>query len=267
MKKLLTLSLLLAFMFAGCKKDKGDPPVLPPETSMVIDFSNFDGAKKSAELPSFKGTENSSWEFAAIAAGTWKLIMAGTLLVPVTTFQLVIDQQPEYVSDKTWQWSYSTTIAQVQYKARLTGQIGDANVIWKMYVTKEGAGGFTDFLWFEGTSAFDGKSGKWTLNMSNANPVPVLEIDWAVTGNNLGSIAYTYVKNDDFKTSYIRYELKETTPLNAFFTIHYWNGAKFSDVNVEWSTTTHAGRVKSIDYLVDDQWHCWDANRVNTTCN
>lgn len=267
MKKLITLSLLLAILFAGCKKDKGDPPVLPPEASMLIDFSNFDIGKKSAEMPAFKGTENSSWEFAAIAAGTWKLIMAGTLLVPVKSFQLVIDQQPEYVSEKTWQWTYSPTIAQVSYKARLTGQIGDANVIWKMYVTKEGTGGFTDFLWFEGTSAFDGKSGKWTLYQSSANPVAFLEIDWTVTGNNLGTITYTYVKNDEFKTSYIKYELKETTPLNAFFTIHYWNGARFSDVNVEWSTTTHTGRVKSLQYLGDELWHCWNAYRVNEPCN
>jgi hypothetical protein len=44
MKKLLSLSLLLLIIFAGCKKDQGDPPLLPPAESMLIDFSNFTAA-------------------------------------------------------------------------------------------------------------------------------------------------------------------------------------------------------------------------------
>ncbi|HLN56358.1 MAG TPA: hypothetical protein VK207_10210 [Bacteroidales bacterium] len=265
MKKLMTLCLITIFLFAGCKKDKGDPPVLPPEESMIIDFSNFDTQKKSADFSGFKGTENSSWEFSAISAATWKLIVFGTLAVPVTSFQMVIDQTPEYVSGKTWQWSYTATIAQATYKARLTGQIMDSEVQWKMYITKDGTGGFNDFLWFEGTSAFDGKSGSWTLYNSNVNNVAILKIDWEKPAADQGKIKYTYVKNDPFKDSFIEYGLK-TTSLNAYYTIHYWNGAKFSDVNIEWSTKTHNGRIKSLDYLGDDQWHCWDANRVNVQC-
>ena len=51
MKRLLLITLIIslpAFYFIGCKKDKGDPPVLPPYESMVIDFSNFTSKKKSA---------------------------------------------------------------------------------------------------------------------------------------------------------------------------------------------------------------------------
>ena len=265
MKRLITLScLIMLVLITGCKKDKGDPPVLPPEESMIIDFSNFEGGK-SADLTGIKGTENSSWEFAAVAAIWWKSVIVATVAVPVTAFQMVIDQNAEYVSEKTWQWSYTATIAQATYKARLTGHLLDSDVEWKMYITKEGTGGFTDFLWFEGTSAFDGKSGTWTLYLSNTNPIPVLEINWEKPADNQGSIKYTYVKNDAFKNSYIQYGLTANT-LNAYFTIHYWKDVKFSDVNIEWNTTVHNGRVKSIDYLGDDQWHCWDANKVNVNC-
>lgn len=265
MKKLITLSLIIIALFAGCKKDKGDPPILPPEESMIIDFSNFETQKKSAEF-SVKGIENSSWEYAAEAAGIWKLIIVGTLIVPTTSFQMVIDQTPEYVSEKTWQWSYNATIANATYKARLTGQIMDTDVKWKMYITKDGNGGFTDFLWFEGTSAFDGKSGSWTLYHSNANPVAIINIDWEKSGTDQGKIRYTYVKTDTFKDSYIEYGRTSNT-LNAYFTIHYWDKEKekSSDVFVEWSTTAHNGRVKSPHYL-DGQWYCFDANRVNVTC-
>jgi hypothetical protein len=104
MKKII-FPLLVLFVtigiFYGCKKDKGDPPVLPPAESMTIDFSNFASNKKSVEqLPSAKGTENSNWEYAATVAGVWKLIINLTLAVPVTAFRDAVNQTPEYLSEK-----------------------------------------------------------------------------------------------------------------------------------------------------------------------
>ena len=263
---LLIVSILSISIFSGCKKDKGDPPVLPPSESMTIDFSNFTSAKKSADqLPVAKGTENSNWGYAATAAGVWKLIINITLAVPVVTFEAAAIQEPEYLSDKTWQWSYTATYLNVAYKARLTGQIRSNDVYWKMYITREGTGGFDEFLWFEGTSLSDGSGGQWILNQEPAAPVEFIQIDWAKTSSTVGNIKYTYLKNDSFKNSYIEYGLTNN-PLNAFYNIHYYNNVKFSDVNIEWNTTTHNGRVKSPDYLGDENWYCWDSNRINTVC-
>src|SRR5450759_5440518 len=93
MKKILSLVLILILstgFFTSCKKDKGEPPVLPPQESMTIDFSNFATQKKSADLISDqKGTENSNWEFAATVAGVWNLLITTTLAVPVTSFKPV----------------------------------------------------------------------------------------------------------------------------------------------------------------------------------
>lgn len=254
---------MIIMSLTGCKKDKGDPPILPPVESMLIDFSNFEAARKSSSYE-IKGTQNSSWEFSAIAAGTWRVIVTGTLLVPTTAFQMAIDQTPENIADKTWQWSFSSTIAQIQYEARLTGKITGNNVEWKMYISQGSA--YTDFLWFEGTSAIDGKSGSWTLYHSYENPVAVIQIDWEKPADNQGKIKYTYIKDDPFKDSYIEYGLTSNT-LNAYYTIHTWNGVKFVDVSIEWNKTTRNGRVKSLDYLGDENWHCWDSNRVNTECS
>jgi hypothetical protein len=264
MKKiLLSVCLILLVAVSGCKKDKGNPPELPPAGTMIIDFTNFDYQGKGMEAFAAKGTDNSAWEFAAIAAGTFKIILGTTLAIPVYSFQLAIDQTPQYVSDKTWQWVYNATIANESYQAKLVGQIGSSEVTWKMYITKQNS--FTDFLWFEGTSALDGNSGQWTLYHSNATPVAVLQIDWIKSGDALSSVKYTYVKEQDsFKTSYIEYGFK-SGPLNAYYTIHYYNGNKFSDVNVEWNTTTHNGRIRCTEYI-DGQWYCWDANRANTNC-
>jgi hypothetical protein len=269
MKKLLSLSLVLILVsgfFAGCKKDKGNPPVLPPAESMTIDFSNFDTQKKSLEVVAGqKGTENSNFVFAASVAVIWKLIITSAVAVPVASFKLAVDQTPVYLSKNNWQWSYNVTVAGASYKARLTGQTGSSDVTWKMYVTKDGTGGFTDFLWFQGTSKLDGSGGQWTLNESSTAPNAILQIDWTKTGASVGKVKYTYVKSGPLSSGYIEYGLT-SNPLNAYYTIHYYNGVKFSDVNVEWNTTTHNGRVKSPDYLLDTNWYCWGSNKVNVTC-
>jgi hypothetical protein len=259
--------LLCAGFFTSCKKDKGDPPVLPPSESMTIDFTNFSSTKKSLELiPGEKGTANSNWAYAATVAGVWKLIINTTLAVPVTAFETAVGQTPVFVSTKLWQWSYSVTFLNVVYKARLTGLIRSGDVQWKMYVTREGTGGFAEFLWFEGTSKLDGSGGSWTLYQDALTPVAFLQIDWTKTSSSVGYIKYTYIKaGDSFNTSYIEYGLT-SNDLNAYYTIHYYNVVKFSDVSVEWNTTTHNGHVKSVDYLGDSNWYCWDANKVNTIC-
>jgi len=269
MKRFLLFILILIIpvvIFTSCKKDKGDPPVLPPEESMLIDFSNFASLKKSSTgFTDTKGTENSSWEFAALTAGVWKVILNTTLIVPVSAFKAALNQTPAYLDDKMWQWSYSVTVANNVYKARLTGQTVASEVIWMMYVTKEGTGGFTEFLWFEGTSKTDGTGGQWTIYQSATVQQKVVQIDWTRSGDTVGKIIYTWVKTGDpFNTSYIEYGLI-TGDLDAYFTIHYYNGVKFSDVEIKWNTTTRNGRVKSLEYL-ENVWYCWDSNKINVSC-
>jgi hypothetical protein len=269
MKKIfsaLFIIILSTSYFTGCKKDKGEPPTLPPQESMVIDFSNFASTTKSGELiPAQKGTETSNWQYAATVAGVWRLIINTTLAVPVAAFTAAVNQTPVFVSTKLWQWSYTVTYANNTYKARLTGQIGSSDVQWKMYITGQGANAFAEVLWFEGTSKLDGTQGQWILNQDALSPVAFLQIDWTKTASSVGYVKYTYIKSDTFLNSFIEYGLTSNV-LNAYYTIHYFNGVKFSDVNIEWNTTTHNGHVKSVDYLGDSNWYCWDANKVNTVC-
>ena len=271
MKKVLSLILVIALLgssFYGCKKDKGDPPTLPPAESMVIDFSAFVSNAKSAPVDfTNKGTENLNWETAALIVGTWRTIVAVTLAIPVASFKVAVDQDPVYLSDKKWQWSYNVSAAGVTYKARLTGAIGAADIKWEMYITREGTGGFAEFKWFEGTSKLDGTGGQWTLNESNTAPTPLLQIDWTKLGTDIGTIKYTYIKTGQSNGAYIQYG-KTSATFDSYFNIHYYSTslAKFSDVNIEWSSSGKDGRIKSTDYL-DGQWKCWDSNHVNKTCN
>jgi hypothetical protein len=280
MKKAFSMVFLFIFMISllsVCKKDNGNAPELPPKGSLVIDFSNFESGKKSsAESLDLKGVNNINWEFSVLVSGYWKSIIATTLAVPITSFNMAADNSPVFLGNKTWQWSYNASISinqvTVIYKARLTGQMMETEVNWKMYISKEGTGAFPEFIWFEGTSKLDGTGGKWILNHSSQYPEPLLQIDWKKNGSSLVSVKYTYVRTlnnnrvtDTFKDSFIEYGVTEGA-LNAYYSIHYYTGLSFSDVNIEWNTTSHNGRVKSLTYFGDSNWHCWDSSFLNVSC-
>lgn len=270
---LLLIAIVIGVLTSGCKKKPGDPPVLPPLESIAIDFSNFETITKSADIILPKGVENSNWEFAALVAGYWRAVIFVTLAVPVYAFDHAIDQTPVYLDDKTWQWDYSVTYFTVTYKARLTGQIRTDDVQWKMYITREGAGGYNEFLWFDGTSNLDGKGGKWTLNHSALYQEPVLTIDWQGNGTAITKVKYTYVRTlndardaDPFKNSSIEYGT-QTGTYDSYYIINYYNGATFADMEVQWSSTDLFGRVKCLSCFSDDLWHCWDQNYINVSCD
>jgi hypothetical protein len=268
MKKLLPFTLmmiLLPVIFSGCKKDKGEPPSLPPVESMKIDFSNFSALNKGTGAADQKGVNTTSWEFAATAAGVWSLLINSTLAVPVAAFKAAIEQKASNIDSKTWQWSYNISVSGSTYKARLTGQTRTSDILWKMYVTKEGAGGFSEFVWFDGTSKIDGTGGQWIIYYSSQNPDATLQIDWTKADNSIKTVKYTYLRNDTFRSSYIEFGTTSGT-FNAYFNVHYYNGIKFSDVNIEWNTSSHNGRIKSFDYLGDTNWYCWNSNKVDVTC-
>jgi len=266
-------AVILLSMVQGCSKDHGDPPVLPPAATMNIDFSNFEPGNKSGQEEFLtKGTETSTWDFTAGTALIWRAIIHVTLGVPVKTYQLAANSNPEYTGNDTWEWNYDATITidqiTVTYSARLTGQVRSDDVLWKMFISKEGAGEFEEFLWFEGTSARDGSSGQWILYESYQNQVPLLQIDWTRSGNSVTKIKYTYIKaGNPFANSYIEYGLI-TGPYDAYFDIHFYHATflQFYDLRIEWNIAGRNGRVRCENHFGDDAWYCWDSNRLNTTC-
>lgn len=282
MKKLFSLILiatLITGLFLGCKKKEDSAPSLPPVGTMSIDFSNFlTSAKSGISDKQFKEIalgDKSNWTLASSIAGFWNLIIGVNLVVPVASFEAAVNKAPVYLDNKKWQWTYDFNVIGATYKARLTGEIRTSDVKWEMYVSKEGVGAFSELLWYEGTSNLDGKGGQWILNHSQMFPEPMLQIDWKITGEDVGYIKYTYIrdKKDDrttdlFKTSFIEYGLA-TGALNAFYNIHQNTGVAnvFNDVNIEWSTTDHNGHIKAIYYYQDALWHCWNGIGDNVNCN
>jgi hypothetical protein len=235
--------------------------VLPPSESMIIDFSNFTSEKKSAGL---KGTETSTWEFAAAVSEVWSSFITSNLEIPITAFRFAADHEPTFLEDTTYQWSYNFSVNSSSYKARLTGKIRTNDVYWEMYITKEETGGFADFLWFKGTSSSNGLEGQWVFKQSPASPVQMFCNDWTKTETLISSVKYTYLKNDTNLNSYILYGLT-TGSSKASYEIHFTNGF-YSDADIDWNTTDLNGRLKCTDYLHDNNWHCWNSNKINVIC-
>jgi hypothetical protein len=270
---------LLTVLFSGCEKKKDSPPALPPAATMSIDFSNFVSSAKSGtsvyEVKGVNVVDKSNWTLAATVAGTWNVILAVNLAVPVASFGVAVNKTPVYLDNKTWEWTYDFNSIGATYKARLTGQIRTTDIKWEMYISRDGIGAFSEILWYQGTSNLDGKSGQWILNHSQAFPEPMLQIDWTASGTAVSNIKYTYIRDkkddrsvDPFKNSFIEYGLTTTT-LNAFYNVHQNTGAVnvFNDVSIEWSTTIHNGHIKANYYFQDTNWHCWNEIGSNVICN
>ncbi len=266
--------LLSVLLISGCKKDKdkGDPPVLPPAGSMMIDFSNFLSGKKSDAYDALKGTPSSHWDYVAGVALTWRIIINSTLAIPVKSFQIATGKDPVYIDNNTWQWKYDASVSvnniSATYKVRLTGQVRENDVLWKMYIAKEGTNPFSEFIWFEGTSEKDGTGGQWTLNLGPANQIPFLRIDWTGTGTEISTVRYTLLNNDPSKVSYIEFGRLTTGPYNAYYEINYYHqeGDVNIDANVEWSTSGKNGHVMAPLIFPTSGWYCWDSNYNNVEC-
>lgn len=275
MKKIFILLIFTIFscsVLTTCKKDNGSPPTLPSASSMTIDFSTFVSGKKSADAGLLKGVNQNNWDYAVMVTSYWKTIIAGTLAVPVAAYKYALDQTPSFVGNNTWQWSFNVTVLSVTYSAKLTGQIGADNVTWTMLVSKTGTGSFTDFKWFTGTSALDGNSGQWILNYSPAFDEPVLQIDWTKSGSTINKVKYTYIRTlndarapDTFKNSTIEYGSLSGT-YNSYFLVHFYYLSQFYDARIEWNTTSGIGHIQCLLNFGDNNYYCWDANHIDTSC-
>ena len=274
----LLLAFLLVFQLSCEKSDDTDPGSqaleLPPFETMAFDFEDFTANPQSGKSTVLKSAPNGNWVFSRLVVGVWNTAVFTTLAVPVSSFQAAFAHDPEVIGDLKWQWSYSVDGFTSEYTARLTGEIDGDNVVWEMYVTKTGIDPFEEFLWFTGVSDLEGNSGHWLLNESPDRPNPMIRIDWERSGEEVGSIRYTWVRefdaneNDDiFRDSYLEYGLQEGD-YDAYIDAYGYDEQYevFSTVRIEWSRSDYFGRVRAPLYFQDEEWHCWDATGEDSLC-
>lgn len=281
MKKFFSFLMAVAIvnlMFTACEKqDDGTPPELPPYESMAFDVSFFTDEGKAAveslnQKSADEGTQN-NFGVAVFDIVLFNTVLTAVLAVPVAAFANSFNQASTFLGEATWQWEYTVEGWFGKHNARLTGQVGSTNVIWKMYVSREGINPYAEFLWFEGTSALDGNSGDWLLYHSAQFQEELLKIDWVRLGDEIGDIKYTVVRELDNDRNadpgYGSYVLagKTDAELDAFYTIYLAESSH--SVFIEWSSANYNGRIKDESnpiLLQNIGWNCWDVNGFDTDC-
>jgi hypothetical protein len=280
---LLAMSLLL--LIPGCD-DVSGAPTIPPTETFLIPFEAFtdNGASSLASVvespmrtsplsfrvseerllsPSQSGSQ-SNRNHAAFNVGFWNLAVVVGLAVPVAAFQASFRNIPLQQEDGSWVWSYDVRIDGTVHSAKLHGQFITEGVRWEMRISKEGE--YEDFLWYYGESDLPATDGFWILKQSPAVPEDLLRIDWSRNiSAETHTIRYTNIVPDGPENGgYIDARHTDDTPYDRIWDIY--NKGQDNHTYIEWSSATGEGRVKDVKHFDDEEWHCWDSDRLNVVC-
>ncbi|NOX60246.1 MAG: hypothetical protein GXP29_15490 [Planctomycetes bacterium] len=265
------LIVALVFSSTGCQDpppggggNTEEAPKIPPASTFVIDFSDFEQEDEGPVLRTRGVLARENWGFAATSAFIWNVILTVNLAVPVASFVESFNNEPTLGPDGVWSWNYSFTAVGVLHSAELQGQINGANITWNMFISKDGE--FTDFNWFSGTSDLLGTQGSWTLNKDPDDPTPFIEITYnRDEAANTADIRYTNVIPDSADNGgFIFFAITTDEPFDANYQI--FRKAADETTDIEWSRATKDGRVMDEARFGDTEYHCWDEALVDMDC-
>jgi len=281
----LAISVLTGCSGSKNKIDTSKPPVLPPQSTFVMDFNDFTqngnpvtSSQLSPSLfvsqsPSSISDSNgvyllgdrSNWLFAALNVGFWNLAGVFGLAVPAASIVESVKQTPVKQSDNSWVWTFSITVQGVTYTAELHGKYISSGIRWDMFITKDNE--YTDFLWYYGECNSNGTQGYWVLKEKPSKPDDLLRIDWhRNTVDETGDIKYTNIVSGGSENGgYISFTVSKNEPYNRAYVI--FNKGQNETTSIEWNSSTKAGRVKDSVSFKDTDWHYWDSNLKNTTAS
>lgn len=264
---ILGLSLVIALVFSGCSKDDENPagpaPNLPPESSFIMDFSDFTNADTTAAYKSSLSYHN--WGWSATHVFIWNAVIHITFVVPVAAFYESFHHDGVWDPDvNAWVWSYNFMAGGVVHLAELQGSLVNGGVKWEMYISKNNA--YSDVLWYWGFSNGTNTEGEWHLNGNPEDLEELISIEWnknIETGE--ANIKYTNVQEGhEEEGGYIIYGIANNEFYNAFYDIY--SASKDNLLEIQWHRTNKYGRVKDEFHFGDDDWHCWDEMLLNTDC-
>jgi len=266
---LLLVLAIVVLGVTGCSDTSG-APTLPPIESFLIPFETLiaNGTSAFASLSEQETVplagNQSNWNYAASTVGFWYTVIAVGLAVPVAAFRESFHHTPVEQPDGSWVWSYSIVLGSAVYTAKLRGQFIAEGVRWEMRISK--AGEYEDFLWYYGEHRLPATEGFWILKLSPANPIDFLRIDWS---RNISAGTYTIkytniVPGGPENGGYIDFQYTKDVPYD--YTCDIYNRGEDNHTCIEYSSSTGEGRVKDFKHFGDNEWHCWDSDRMNVTC-
>lgn len=261
-KQLLFMTVLMAFLATSlnsCKKDnQKDAPLLPPQSSFIMDMSDFNNELKSTTIT------YTNYLWAVTNVGVWNTILTVNLAIPVASFVEAFNHEAFYdPATESWVWSYNFTVGNDIYLASLKGKYISNGVEWKMYISKSDS--FTGFLWYSGVSNQAGTEGSWILKNDPLNNQDFIKINWHRNNYNDASIKYENVLAGNANLgTYILYGVNNDPIYNAYYNI--FNNTNSNLTEIKWHRVNQYGRIKDMAHFNDANWHCWDGNHLDVVC-
>ena len=261
---LLLLFALTVINFTGCKKDDDIKPApdLPPQASMVMDFSDF----AEADTTFLKSTDTyHNWGWAATNVLVWNTVITVHLAIPVAAFYESFNHEGVYDPNTgEWVWSYNFMAGGVIHSASLHASLSGDDINWKMYISKDNA--YSNFLWYYGTTNLSNTKAVWHMSENPQHPNELILIEYEKnTQTTLEQIKYTNIKTSSpGYGGYIEYGQRGDQDFDAFYKIYVIEQDHLT--NIEWSRSMKDGRVRDEIHFGDFDWRCWDTDLQDITC-
>jgi len=247
------LSISMVAAFSSCDKEPvSKRPELPPLESLVMDFSDF-----NQQPAGMKGTTE-TYENFLHAYGTvllWNVASAATIALPAAAYAHALDQEPEYLGDHIWEWSFELDLQGGSYGVVLTGTRLNNEEFSMEMVIHSSLLPEQEMKWFDGVVRYDHTHAVW--NLYGEGGVKKMEAEWNKDyETEAGDLTYTYVEPDHEETgSFITYSYMPGEVFDASFT----SSLSERETVIQWNTSTLKGRIRDASLFGDNDWHCWEA--------
>ncbi len=187
-------------------------------------------------------------------------------VVPLAAYAGAFNHTPVRQEDGSWLWTCTVGVGTNNYTAELFAGTDVEGINWQMYLSKSGENAFTDFLWYEGEHDLLMTEGTWTLYKSPTDTVEYIGITWHRNPTTeTGDIKYTNIEPGGSEYGgLITYGTTIDTVYDAYYDVFMAGDEHYIDI--DWNITSQAGRVLDSTHFEDDQWHCWDEDLSDTSC-
>jgi hypothetical protein len=271
LKKLLLPAIILAaalIMMFACSDDTTEPgnvaPDIPPLSTFSMDFSTFPAPDTLTLAKPAEAMTYFNYWWAGFNAWVWNTVVIVHAAVPVAAYAAALSQIPEQQENGSWVWSFSVEVDDTTYTCELYASTDSEGVNWQMFISQ--AGGFSDFLWYEGQSNLPITAGTWTLYTDPDDPAEFVDIEWHRNlTDSTADIKYTNVlEGNDGYGGYITYGTTTDTDYDAFYEV--LDAASNHHIYIEWNIDTYVGHVADSLHYEDTDWHCWDGTLSDVVC-
>jgi len=265
--KMLVWFLILGLMsggFMGCSEtdddddDISDALPLPPDASMSIDLTAFNGDKMapSALAP------GANFNNAALRVLIVNVAVVLNLAPSVTVFKAASSATPVEEDDGSWTWPYTAKFLNHTFDANLNGSMEGFDTVWSMKVSCDSLDVPVDnFLWYTGEVALSNNSGSWRF-FDYKSPDMMREIgtiEWEVKDRDTSNLMFS--NTDSESEGYgdvLTYSLDGTEA-----EISFEDASEDLTAEITWDTITLAGSIMVPGYNNGERAY-WDEDLQDT---